>query len=51
MDKRKLKVTFELLHEVSVDFPEQKHLEQKWTDRNMLVGEVIYFFTNLVAMS
>ena len=54
MEKQKLKITLEILHEVSVEFPETKefieeHLEQKCLKENISVEVVIYFFTSLVA--
>ena len=54
MEKQKLKTTLEILHEVSVEFPETKefieeHLEQKCLKENISVEAVIYFFTSLVA--
>ena len=54
MEKQKLKITLEILHEVSVEFPETKefieeHLEQKCLKENISVEAVVYFFTSLVA--
>ena len=48
MKKRKLKITLEVLHEVSIEFPETKpfieeHLEQKYLKENISSEEVIYF--------
>ena len=57
MEKQKLKITLEVLNEVSVEFPETKqfleeHLEQKCLKENISVEEVIYFlFTSLEAKS
>ena len=53
MEKQKLKITLEILHEVSVEFPETKefieeHLDQKCLKENISVEAVIYFFTSLV---
>ena len=55
--KRKLEITLEVLHEVSVELPETKqfieeHLEQKCLKEDIPVEEVIYFlFTSLEAKS
>ena len=48
MIKRKLEITLEVLHEVSVELPETKqlieeHLEQKCLKEDIPVEEVIYF--------
>ena len=57
MEKQKLKITLELLHEVSVEFLEAKQFieeyqEQKCLNENISVEEVIYFlFTSLEAKS
>ena len=57
MEKRKIKITFKLLHKVSVYFKENKqfieeNLEKKFVKENMSVEEVIYFlFTSLEAKS
>ena len=49
MDKRKLNTAIEVLHEVSVEFPDTKEfieerLEQKFLKENISVEEVIYLF-------
>ena len=48
MQKQKLKITLEVLHEVSVEFPETKqfieeNLEQKCLEENTSVEAVINF--------
>ena len=53
MEKRKFKITLNVLQEVSVEFPETKqfieeHLEQKCFKENISLEKVIYFFTSLV---
>ena len=55
-EKRKLKITLEVLNEVSVQFLETKQfiegdLEQKCFKRNISMKEVINLFTSLVAKS
>ena len=54
MQKQKLKVTLEVLDEVTVKFPGTKefieeHLEQKCLKENVPVEEVIFLFTSLEA--
>ena len=49
MKKQKHKIILEVLHKVSVEFPETKqfigeHLEQKCLIENMWVEEVVYIF-------
>lgn len=49
MDKRKLNTAIEVLHEVSVEFPDTKEfieerVEQKCLKENISVEEVIYLF-------
>lgn len=57
MDKRKLNTAIEVLHEVSVEFPDTKEfieerVEQKCLKENISVEEVIYLFlTSLKAKS
>ena len=50
MEKRKLKITLEVLNEVTAEFPETKEfreerLEQKCLKENILVDEVTFLFT------
>ena len=52
MEKRKLKITSEVLNEVTAEFPETKEfieerLEQKCAEENISVEEVIYIFTSI----
>ena len=54
MQKWKLKVTLEVLNEVTVKFPGTKefieeHLEQKYLKENVPVEEVMFLFTTLEA--
>ena len=56
MEKRKLKISLEVLNEVTAEFPEIKEfieelLEQKCLKENMSVEEVIYLFASLGAKS
>ena len=56
MEKRKLKITSEVLKEVTAEFPESKdsieeRLEQKYLKENISVEKVIYLFTRLEAKS
>ena len=56
MEKRKLKITLEVLHEVTADFPETKEfieerLEQKFLKENTSVYEIVFRFTSLEAKS
>ena len=56
MEKRKLKITLEVLNEVFVEFLETKqfieeHLEKKCLKENISVEEVIYFFFFLFPLS
>ena len=56
MEKRKLKITLEVLNEVTAEFPEtiefmEKRLEQKCLKEKISVEEVIYIFTSLEAKS
>ena len=49
MEKRKLKITLEVLNEFIVEFPETKksieeHLDQKCLKEKISVEEVIYIF-------
>ena len=48
MEKQKLKITLEVLNEISVEFQKTKqfikeHLEHKCLKKNISVEEVIYF--------
>ena len=56
MEKWKLKITSEVLNEVTAAFPETKEfieerLEQKCLKENISVEEVIYIFTSLEVKS
>ena len=56
MEKRKLKISLEVLNNVTAEFPETKefieeHLEQKYLKENISVDEVIFLFTSLEAKS
>ena len=56
MEKRKLKISLEVLNDVTAEFPEtkefiEKHLEQKYLKENISVDEVIFLFTSLEAKS
>ena len=56
MEKRKLKISLEVLNDVTAEFPETKefieeHLEQKYLKENISVDEVIFLFTSLEAKS
>ena len=56
MEKRKLKITLEVLNEVIAEFPETKEfiaerLEQKCAKENISVEEVIFIFASLKTMT
>ena len=57
MEKQKHEIILEVLHEVSVEFPETKqfieeHLEQKCLKRKYVSGRgSLYFFTSSVTKS
>ena len=47
--EKKLRITLEVLNEVSVEFPEK--FRKEMSQRKYISGRVIYFFTSLEAKS